>query len=146
METKELKFKAWHREQQKMYWFDLMWGNFGRGGGWIGMVEWGKPRYSDKIYNGNQTLIDPTECDILFSSGIEDVHCREIFDGDIVSVTTKHIADLDPKAPETTTIVEVKFERGMFLFGDMTMQYGGLERAKLEINGNIYENKELLNK
>lgn len=77
-------------------------------------------------------------------TGLTDKAGVEIYEGDIVTVTTNHIADLAPNLPETTSIVEVKFERAMFLFGDMTMNYGGLARAKLEVIGNIYSNPELI--
>jgi len=39
---REYKFKAYHKEQKKMYFFDVMWGNHNTGGGYIGMIPFGE--------------------------------------------------------------------------------------------------------
>ena len=68
---REIKYRAWHKEQKQMYWFDVMWGNYSQGSGYIGMVELGKPRESDSSYNGNQRFIDPHDCVLLQYTGFD---------------------------------------------------------------------------
>ena len=50
-------------EDGKEFWYDLTWGNSGRGNGWIGAVPWGLPRCAQHRYDYNQQLIDPDNCE-----------------------------------------------------------------------------------
>lgn len=87
-----------------------------------------------------------SEVTLMQYTGLKDKNGVEIYEGDIITVTTNHVADLDPKYPEKTTTVEVRCENAVWWFGDMTMIYTPLKNAKLEVIGNIYENPELLEK
>jgi hypothetical protein len=44
----------------EVYWFDAMWGNYGQGGGYIGMLPLGE---TDK---SKRDMVDPTDCDIEY--------------------------------------------------------------------------------
>lgn len=80
---REIKYKAYHEEQKQMYWFDVMWGNYSQGGGYIGMVEFGKQRDSDSSFNGNQTLVDPSNC-ILLQYWKDDHEGVAMYEGDLI--------------------------------------------------------------
>lgn len=79
---REHKYRAWHREEKQMYWFDITWGNFGLGGGWIGMV----PITEKKVtYSpSNQAMISPGSVELMEYTGKEDSEGDDICEGDIL--------------------------------------------------------------
>lgn len=101
--------------------------------------------FDGRIYHGGWDSVLP-ENDYVINqwSGIKDKHGREIYEGDIVSF--QHFSGEDsPK----TTIEEVYFSEGMFLFGrglEFAMNDVNFGDETLDILGNIYENPELLAK
>ena len=125
--TREIKFRAWDKKQNQMVLID-------------------PPRYHEKIgalvmYS---SVLISDEMELMQYTGLKDNNGKDIYEGDIVNLTTNHIADLNPDWPKKTSKVEVKWENAMFKFGDMTMNYMPLRNAELKVIGNIYENPELL--
>jgi hypothetical protein len=143
---RELKYKAWHRDLNKMFWFDVMWGNFLQGGGHIGMVEWGSPRENDRSFNGNQTLIDPNNCDILEFTGQNDKFGKEICEGDIC-VRNGHLRIIIFQNASFQCVPVKKREDEIDIDHIKAMRHGWhLENfmSDIEVIGNVKENPELL--
>lgn len=146
--NREIFFRAWSMETKKMYWFDLTWGNFGHGGGgYIGMVEVGLPRDTTKSYEGNVRLVDPHDCEIMQSTGIEDKNGIYIYEGDIIR-----------SFEQDDFTKEIIFKHGAFGYvssHDNSFISFHSNRCNLEmiqkriyqseIIGNIHQNPELLN-
>jgi len=75
----------------------------------------------------------------------KDKNGKEIYDGDVVKLTTNWISDIAPEREPTTSIEEVVFKEGAFILGR-----GGflsnhfIKNGIIEVIGNIYDNPELL--
>ena len=153
---RELKFRAWHIENQQMWWFDLMWGNHGRGDGYVGMVEWGKPRDSEHNHRGNVVQVDPYNCEIMQYTGFEDKNQKEIYEGDVLCcphypsngswhyLYHKVIWDGRLGLWKTVSIGNAEGEEITAHGNPMLWVYIKNEKD-CEIIGNIHENPEILN-
>jgi len=108
--------------------FDLMWGNSGRGRGWIGMLPLGE-ELQRGLYD-NRIQVDPNDCDIMQYTGLKDKNGTEIYEGDILQRNDNSIA-------------VVEFENGMFITKYDALMWELCENSPIVI-GNIYQNPELL--
>jgi len=84
--AREIKFKLFNRNNQKMYMFDPRWGNFRDGNGWIGAVllsdyEKEGVRYAPS----NRVQLEPDECEWLQYIGLSDKNGVGICEEDIVT-------------------------------------------------------------
>ena len=125
------KFRAYHKEMKKMYYFNIMWGNHSKGNGYIGMVEIGKEK-SENGYRDNVVLIDPYECELMQSTGLHDKNGKEIYKDDIV----KH---------KNGDIFKIIWNQLSFKMDGEKEIRNMFDRSGefITIIGNIYENPEL---
>lgn len=101
--------------------------------------QWDKNTKMMGYYNCNEnplhTLMIPCGKNIMQCTGLKDENGKLIFEGDVVN--------------QNNTIYSVNWCDGSFCFKDAlngknyTVEF--VMSAKLEVIGNIYENKELLN-
>jgi uncharacterized phage protein (TIGR01671 family) len=121
---REIKFRAWVKRglyPDNMYWFAITWGNFYDGDGWIGMLPIGETSKKQRIQ------VDPGDVELMQFTGLHDKNGVEIYEGDIV---------------------KSQFEPEPFIIQWNSDEYhSGFNVGigeELEVIGNIYENKELL--
>lgn len=135
-QQRQIKFRAYHMEQKTMYAFDIMWGNHNTGGGYIGMIPFGEELdYGTwSVRNGNRTLIDPHNCEIMQFTGLHDLNGKEIYEGDIIKCIS-----------EENDLRIIVFSAGAFsAYCDESKSYCTLNHygtPLIEIVGNIYETK-----
>jgi uncharacterized phage protein (TIGR01671 family) len=124
---RELKFRSFYKPTKKMFWFDVMDGNHGRGNGYIGMTPFGEGQDAHGNHRGNMILVDPNDCEIMQFTGLHDKNGIPVYEGDILSK--------DP-------FLKVVFENGGFCFSNDLLS--GSDRlsqdrvGRLEIIGNIH--------
>lgn len=135
---RELKFRAWVKRSlypDNMYWFNITWGNFYDGDGWIGMLPIGETDKKKRIQ------VDPGDIELMQYTGLKDKNGKEIYEGDILRYD--NFRDWLISWHEAGFYLQ-NFFRGM---GDADYFILTHDLAiTREIIGNIYENPELLTK
>jgi len=141
---REIKFRAWSYEFNGMYWFDLMWGNPSyQGSGYLGVVPWGE----ELQYNArgdNRLLISPIECSLMQYTGLKDKNGVEIYEGDILKYPQDSFG--------RNYLISWSNSNCGFWFEPIAKlrQFGSnfelRYSTECEVIGNIWENKELINK
>lgn len=132
-----IKFRAYHIERKKMYEFDIMWGNYGQGGGYIGMIPFGEELDCGTIFarKGNKEMIDPNNCRIMQFTGLHDLNGREIYEGDLIKCLN-----------EENDVKEILFSAGAFsAYHKESRTYCTLNHygtPLIEVVGNIYDTHE----
>lgn len=148
--NRELKFRAWHKPTNEMYWFDVLNGmKHGTGGGYIPMALV-CDAITIRTYKDNLKAIDPMDCELMQYTGLQDKNGKEIYEGDILLCHEYDSSDIGGKIIQTFKNAVVGFENGSFYYypkGNMKQHHQLLMYAYMpEIIGNIYQNPELLNK
>ena len=122
------KFRAWHNELGRMMSISDMWFN---------VDSLGEIGLNDTIMNDYIT-VSPDEIELMQSTGLKDKNGKEIFEGDIL---------FGYAGEDFWEIVEFDIEEGRWVRKDIyyNSKLGLSENNEfMEIVGNIYENKELL--
>lgn len=137
---REIKFRAWDKNRKEMFFGSPVYLYSGTKNGEFDYLQ----EYITGSHLSKLAHDGAFEFEVMQFTGLKDKNGKEIYEGDIVNVKTNHVSDLAPDREPTISTVEIKFERAMFVFGDMTMNYRPLQKAELEVIGNRFENPELL--
>ena len=134
---RDLKFRAWHQTEKKMYEWEPCDGLQDFGSLW-------------NLLNG-----DLWQYEIMQHTGLKDKNEKEIYEGDIVNVhifTPELGENMGVREGEKEFIAQIEFgPAGVFLKGKNNNDSGpiwaycGMHEESFCIIGNIYENPELIN-
>ena len=120
--SREIKFRVWHKPEKTMHWY--LKAKFGTG---TNITLEGK--FTDVEHVTTKTVPNG-DLEVMQYTGLKDKKGKDIYEGDLVTYPQIFTA------PQ-----EVKYAGGCFVVADMVV---GSVADKLEVIGNIYENKELL--
>ena len=137
---REIKFRAWNRETNKMWWFNPLWGNcYNQGAGYIGMLPIGKQMEHIGGFTGhdNRVMIDPDDCELMQYTGLKDKNGKEIYEGDIYFQEVWMFGNNEGWHKGVVEYNPASFVI-RFAWGTSVIRLTG------EVIGNIYENSELM--
>lgn len=121
---REIKFRAWDERRKKF------------------VPEFNVTEAGSVFHINSFETCEPLDVKIMQYTGLKDRHGKEIYEGDIVTLTDKD--DIEGSEIMTGTrevvwnIQEARFEYSGFV----PLNWGGF--ASIEVIGNIYENANLL--
>ena len=125
--SREIKYRAWLKEEEKMVNVSLM----SLTEKWIGYHIFYEEEKKKKF-----EFSDSENFELMQYTGIKDKNDVEIYEGDLVKILDN----------VNETICEVRFEYGGHILKnrDLREELLYLEERFMEVVGNIYENPELL--
>ena len=124
---REIKFRAWLKEDKKMVNVETM--NFTDKS-----IQYLKKSEIINAYILKRESFDDVE--LMQYTGVKDKNGKEIYEGDIVI--------LNDAEEENRCIVKYKYGSYILVDGDLREDLSNVEDRFLEVVGNIYENKNLL--
>jgi uncharacterized phage protein (TIGR01671 family) len=128
---REIKFRAWDRGSKVMHSWETI------------TTKWDE---TELVWLFVPSMKKSEQMIVMQYTGLKDKNGKEIYEGDILEVTSQDTKHLDKKWRR----MFVDFDRGHFRFnavGEEGKEYGlfyKLETWKPKIIGNIYENPDLL--
>ena len=120
--SREIKFRVWHKPENKMHAY--LKAKFGKA---TNITLEGKFKDVELV---TTKTVPNDDLEVMQYTGLKDQKGKDIYEGDLVTYPQVFTA------PQ-----EVKYAGGCFVVADMVV---GSVADKLEVIGNIYENKELL--
>ena len=131
---REIKFRAWHKKEKKMY--------------YRGYQKWFHVLLCEDDAGKEQGRGIPVKresfeaCELLESTGLEDIRGQEIFEGDIVRVEAgaHRFIDLVEGVPDMFRSRKLHPLHGLLAKHGIADDAEGL---KIEVLGNRFENQEL---
>ena len=120
--SREIKFRAYHKERKEI--FEIASIDFEE----KRAILWNEIR---KLLN-----VDFERFELSQYTGLKDKNGKEIYEGDIVI--------LNDTEEENRCVVKYKYGSYILIDGDLRENLSNVEDSFLEVIGNIYENKNLL--
>ena len=121
---REIKFRAWLKEERKMVNVETLFIGINR-------LCFGNSKTEDLFFR------DFEEVELMQYTGLKYKNGKEIYEGDIVI--------LNDAEEENRCVVKYKYGSYILVDGDLREDLSNVESHKfLEVIGNIYENKSLL--
>lgn len=120
--SREIKFRAYHKERKEIF--------------EIASIDFEEKKAA--LSNGIIKLLNVSfkQFELLQHTGTKDANGKEIYEGDIVI--------LNDAEEENRCIVKYKCGSYILIDGDLRENLSNVEDKFLEVIGNIYENKNLL--
>ncbi|WP_421663606.1 YopX family protein [Lysinibacillus telephonicus] len=139
---REIKFRAWDKENQRLY--EVVGISYEDNGD---VLAWRKPYENENVNWCTYGLKVGEEAELIQYTGSKDINGREIYEGDLYKYTISH--DMyNPESGHTTFEIErvkaVTFENGAFYHGNDLLADVIEHDDSFTYVGNIYENPELL--
>jgi len=126
------KFRAWHKEKQEMHNIEGLYAYDSE------YTEGGEVFFKEDSSPKNSYYF-PEEVELMQCTGLKDKNGVLIFEGDIVSVLQD----------ENSYVINYSDDRAMFTIENKAIKiccnFDNYWASELEVLGNIYHNKELLN-
>ncbi|WP_353726291.1 YopX family protein [Lactiplantibacillus plantarum] len=124
-----IKFRAWDKENE-IYLYNVQYA-YDKLGGFVKYDDGKDAEYDESCFGD---FLDNKRYDIEQFTGLTDTSGKDIYEGDIVEVTSQYWGTLGNR-------YEVKFKQGAFC-----VKYGLLSEISPSISviGNVHENPELL--
>ena len=119
---REIKFRAYHKERKEIF--------------EIASIDFKEKKAA--LSNGVIKLlnVDFKQFELLQYTGAKDKNDKEIYEGDIVI--------LNDTEEENRCVVKYKYGSYILIDGDLREDLSNVEAKFLEVVGNVYENKNLL--
>ena len=121
--SREIKFRAWVKKERKMVNVETLFIGINR-------LCFGNSKTEDLFFR------DFEEVELMQYTGLKDKNGKEIYEGDIVI--------LNDAEEENRCVVKYKYGSYILVDGDLRENLSNVEDKFLEVIGNIYENKNLL--
>jgi uncharacterized phage protein (TIGR01671 family) len=132
---REIKFRAWDKKNKKMIYPTGLYGDIKRWHIESSNSYWGMYSHGRVCGNADDSGI------LLQYIGLEDKNGKEIYKGDIVEIINSSVDEEDGYF-----LVEFESERARYILAskDLAYDFDNTSPNEIEVIGNIYENKDLL--